>query len=152
MKHIKNFESYYSDVILHFKYLDLQILENGDMKIYLNDEGKEYSEDGFNEFDFYDMFDDIRANSDYTYVSDLSEVGLGMSNAPCILYGYSIDDDANYAPFDDSEIYIYSDYIYKDFTKELLEDGYVIFQTIQPKTLEEIEKYRINRDTKKYNL
>ena len=42
MKHIKNFESYYSDVILHFKYLDLQILENGDMKIYLNDEGKEY--------------------------------------------------------------------------------------------------------------
>lgn len=153
MKHLKTYERYYNDEIMHYRYLDLQLLENGNLKISLTDDGiEEAKENGIDEVKFYNFFEDIEGNSDYKYFDILSESGLGMSEAPCIVDGFYYDDDGGPSIYEDSVIYVYYDYVYKDFTKELLENKYVIFQTINPKTKEEIEQYRLNKDAKKYNL
>lgn len=153
MKHIKTFERYYDDRIMHYKYLDLQILEDGNLKISLNEDGiEEAKENGIDEVKFYLFFEDIEGNSDYKYFDILSESGLGMSEAPCIVDGFYYGDDGEPSIYEDSEIYVYYDYYKNDFTEELLENGYVIFQTINSKTKEEIEQYRLNKDAKKYNL
>lgn len=153
MKHIKTYERYYNDEIMHYRYLNLQLVENGNLKISLNDEGTEKAqEDGIDEVEFYEFFEDVEGNSDYKYFDNLGESGLGMSDAPCIVDGYYYGDDGETSLYEDSEIFMYYDYYKKDFTKELLENGYVIFQTINPRTLQEIEEYRLQKDIKKYNL
>jgi len=40
----------------------------------------------------------------------------------------------------------------KDFTKELVENGFVIFDSAGKKTPEDIEEIKLNRITKKFNV
>ena len=139
------------------RYLILKKLENGNLKIFLTPEGKEEIEDNpnFNVFDFYDIFDDIRSNSELYFLENLGEYGLGMSDAPAITDGYYYDDDIGFTDYDnieDSEIFYYSDYMTKDFMKELYKNGFVIFVTNGKNTPEEIENIKFKRNTKKYNL
>jgi len=157
MKHIKKFEGFWNKHTdrIEYEYLRMDIIENGNMKLSLTDEGKEkVKEDGINYENFIDYFDDIRANSEYVYWESIGDAGLAMSDAPCITDGYYFDDDGIFTDekHDDSEIFWYPDYVVKDFTEELYKKGYVIFETNKPKTKEEIEKRRFKNDTKKYNL
>ena len=142
MKHIKLFENFWGNHSdwMKYTYLDLEILENGDMKIILNENGKEETEDGLDEDMNYDLFDDIRANSELLYFSDMSDTGFGMSSAPCITDGYYVGDDGDLEEGNKAIVYWYPNYLVKSFTDELVENGYVIFQTGTPKTKEEIEK------------
>lgn len=157
MKYIKLFEDFESfwDKYEEHQYLDLDIMENGDLKIILNSDGKEEAEDSGIDYNrFYDFFDDISANSDMKYYDDMGDTGLGMSSAPCIITGYEYDDNGNIVIEEtgDTGIYWYPEYMVKDFTEELVKKGYVIFTTYHPKTKEEIEKRKLEKDTKKYNI
>ena len=156
MRYLTYFKESFSNFnIEHYKYLDLEKLENGDLKIILNSDGKEEANDyGINIDNFYDYFDDVRGNSEYLFYESISDAGLGMSEAPCIIAGYYFDDNGKLTDdgHDDSEIFWYPNYMIKDFTEELVKNGFVVFQTTKPKTQEEIEKFRLKRDTEKYNL
>lgn len=155
MRHIKLFENF-DDDIRHFRYLDLEILENGDLKISLNATGEqEVDDEGMTEDDFYNYFDDIRANSEYNYFENLSDVELGMSDAPCITYAYYYDDDGEFTNNGNeqySEVYWYPNYVTTSFTEELKENGFVIFKTSDEKTPEQIEEYRMKKNIKKFNI
>lgn len=161
MKNIKTFEKYFKLNEMYMsvhsgRYLEVEQIENGDLKITLTPDGKQEAYDeGLNIFNFNEFFDDIRGNSELYFIEDLSEVGLGMSNAPAITDGYYYDDDNNFTDEEhmkDSEIFYYNDYITKDFTEELYKNGYVIFTTTGKKTTEEIEEYKTNKEANKYNL
>ena len=153
----KIFENSYNNDIEHYRYIDLEHLENGNLKIILNSEGvKEVQEDDdFNESNFLNYFEDVEGNSEYMYFQDMSYVGVGMSEAPCITYGYYLNDngkvtDEEYS--DESEVYYYTDYMIKYFTEELKENGFVIFRTNKPNTPEQIEENRLKKSMSKYNL
>ena len=150
----KLFENY--DDVHHSKYLDLEKLKNGNLKIILTSKGKkEVEEEGIDDTNFDEYFEDIRCNSDYEYFINLDDAGLGMSDAPYITYGYNYDDDGNYTDEDNeenSDIYWYPNYMLTDFTKDLVENGYVVFDSGAKKTKEDIEEFRLNRITKKFNL
>lgn len=155
MKFLKTYENFWDVYVPSGNYLDMEILENGDLKISLTDEGKEEVEDnGIDFYKFYDLFDDIRGNSDFMFFEDLSDAGLVMTNAPGITDGYYFDDNGDITDkeHDDSVIYWYPNYVISDFTEVLKEKGYVIFNTISPKTKEEIEERKFQLNTKKYNL
>ena len=139
------------------RYIDLEELSNGNLKISLTTEGYELYENfgGISDDKFMDFFDDIRVNSEWNYIENLSHAGLGMSEAPCITYGYYIDDDGNFTDEESmsySNIYYYSDYVIKSFTEELIKDGSVIFTGHGVKTKEEIKDIYRKRKIKKYNL
>jgi hypothetical protein len=136
------------------RYLDLEELENGDLKIILNSDGREEVKyNGIDSYNFSDYFDDIRANSEYLYWESISDAKLGMSDAPCITNGYYVDDIGNLMSYGlQCEIFYYPDYMVKDFTKELVENNFVIFKTTTPKTQEEINRFRLKKDVEKYNL
>jgi len=153
----ENFFSYIS-IYQSFRYLDFEILENGNLKIFLNDGGKEEAEDGISENNFYDYFDDIQGNSEFRYFNDASDLGM-MSEAPAIIYGFNFNDDGDYILTKDSIIWVYDNYAIKDFTKELVEQGYVIFSKDKPFTENEIERFKkekykieLNKKIKKYNI
>ena len=159
MKHIKQFESFVNNNndIEEYRYLELEMLDNGDLKIILTEEGRELINDfgGINQDNFSDFFEDIRGNSEWLYVSDMSDFYLGMTNAPCILDGYYFDEntfDLTDKGHDDSVLYWYPDYQISDFTEVLNEKGFVIFETNKPKTPKEIKKIRLKRDMKKFNV
>jgi len=160
MRNIKTFERFFQLNEMYMskhngRYLEVEQIENGDLKITLTSDGKQEAYDeGLTIFNFSDFFDDIRANSELYFLEDLSEYELGMSSAPAITDGYYYDDDGKFTDEDheDSEIFIYGDYMIKDFTKELYDNGYVIFTTNGKKTTEEIEEYKTNKEAKKYNL
>lgn len=157
MKHIKQFESFhYSDGIEEYRYLNLEQLDNGDLKISLTDEGRELIDDfgGISEDNFDDFFEDIRGNSEWLYVSDMSDFDLGMTNAPCILDGYYFNRHGKLTDkkHKDSELYWYSNYMVSDFTEVLKDNGFVIFETNKPKTVKEIEDIKLKRDMKKFNI
>lgn len=152
-KLFEDFWGRHSDWI-EYRYLNLEILENGDLKIILNEDGKkEADEEGLTFQNFSDYFDDIRANSNLLYFDSIGDTGLGMSDAPCILDGYFYDDNTLKEEDDfATEIYWYPNYMIKDFTEELYKNGYVVFTTNNPKTNDEIEHQRLKNDLKKYNL
>lgn len=160
MKRIKTFEKYFQINEMYVtkysgQYLELEQLDNGDLKIMLTPEGKQEAyEEELNIFNFSDFFDDIRGNSELYFIEDIGEVGLGMSSAPAITDGYYYNEEGEFTDddHDDSEIFIYDDYMIKDFTKELYDNGYVIFSTLGKKTPEEIEEIKMNKDANKYNL
>src|ERR1035437_6253449 len=111
----KIFENYYD--VQNYKYLNLEQLENGDLKISLNNDGiTEVDDYGIDEIKFYNFFEDIQGNSDYIYFDNLGESGLGLSDAPCITDGYYIDDNAEMSNDrnDDSEIFIHYNYVTTD--------------------------------------
>jgi len=157
MKYIKKFEGYNGGVE-HYRYINLERMEDGNLKITLNEDGIKNAKDdgGITEDSFErDYFDDVQGNSEWRYFSDCGFYGLGMTSAPCITDGYyfnrhsKLTDKKN---FKDSEIFWYSNYMIYDFAEQLYEKGYVIFQTNHKRTPEEIEEYIINKKMKKYNL
>ena len=153
----KIFESFYNIDVEHYRYVDLEHLENGNLKIILNSEGVIEAEDDadFSERNFYNYFEDVEGNSEYLYFQDMSTFGVGMSEAPCITYGYYLCDDGKITDdyySDESEVYYYKDYMIKDFTEELLDNGFVIFLAIKPNTTEQIEEHRLKKSVNKYNL
>jgi hypothetical protein len=157
MKYIKKFESFYDVEVEHYRYIDLEHLENGNLKIILNDDGITESEDDydFNESNFFNYFEDIETNSEYMYFQDMSQVGVGMTEAPCITFGYYLGDDGKITDNDYSEyseIFYYTNYMIKDFTEELKENGFVIFRTNKPNSKEQIEENRLKKSVNKYNL
>lgn len=155
MKYLKTYENFWDVYCPSGRYLNMEILENGDLKISLTEEGKEeVDETGISIDSFYDYFDDIRANSEFMFFEDLGEAGLGMTSAPGITDGYYYNDNGDITDelHDDSVIYWYPNYVVKDFTEELKNNGYVIFNTIIPKTIEEIEHQKLKKKAQKYNL
>lgn len=156
MKYIKTYEKYNDDYTgtQHFNYLDLEILDNGDLKIILNSEGeKEVEEEDINLDNFDHYFEDVRGNSEYMYWWDLGDAGLGMTNSPGITNAYWYDDNGNLVENESGGyIYWYPNYMIKDFTEELKTKGYVIFTNIEPRTEKQIKNIRLKKDLKKFNL
>jgi len=147
----KIFENY--SEVEEYHLLKLEIMENGDLKISLTEDGKEEAEDGIDYNKFYDYWDDIQGNSEWLYASDLGDLNIGlMTSAPGVVDGINYVDPGEYEIYDDSNIYWYSSYEIKDFTEELVKNGYVIFDTTEPKTKEEIEANRLKKDINKYNV
>lgn len=136
MNHIKTFESFRFNPskpnVEHYRYLDLEKVENG-LKIYLNEDGKKEAEengvDGINDQNFYDYFEDVQGNSEYLFFEDMGEAGFGLTSAPGITDGYYYDDAGKLTDkgHSDSEVYWFPDYMVRDFTKDMLEYGFVIF-------------------------
>lgn len=149
----------YISIYQSFSFLDLEILENGNLKIILNNDGKdEVIDSGINENNFSDYFEDIQGNTGYRYFNDASYLGM-MTEAPIIINGFDFNDNGDYILLKDSIIWIYNDYAIKDFTKDLVEQGYVIFNNSKPFTKSEIEKFKkekyklnLKNKTKKYNI
>lgn len=76
---------------------------------------------------FYEIFEDIRANSELVYFSNLSDAGLGMSEANGIAYAYDMNDEGEYEETSESKLWYYGNYAVKSFVEELIENGKVIF-------------------------
>ena len=157
MKHIKQFEGYTGGVE-QYRYINLERMKNGDLKISLNEDGIENAKDdgGITEHSFgTDYFDDVQGNSHWLYFDNMSNYNLGMSSAPCITDGFYFNEHNKLTDkknFRDSEIFWYPNYMIYDFAEELYNDGYVIFQTNHKRTPEEIEEYTLKKSMKKYNL
>ena len=137
-------------------YLTLERLENGNLKISLTDEGKEKIEEDIDikEADFFDYFENISSNSELLYIYNISDIGI-MMEAPGITIGYYIDDSGELTDEgneDYSEIFYYADYAIKDFTEELKNNGFVIFQTSGVLTPEEFEEFKLNKSANKFNI
>lgn len=132
------------------RYLNLQKLDTGNLKIILTDDGREEMEEGKD--DFSDLFDDIRSNSDYLYWESIGDAGLGMSDAPCITDGYYFDDNGDLTEGDDSEIFWFPNYMVENFIEELVENGFVIFNTNKPISADDVKKIKFQRKVNKYNL
>lgn len=137
------------------KFLSLDRLKNGDLKISTTTEGKsEIKDSGINEFSFSDYFDDIRANSSLLYFDDISEIGFA-TQAPGITVGYYYDEDGEFT--DDgnekySEVFYYNEYAYKNFTEELENYGQVVFSSTGISTSEELEERKLKNAANKFNL
>ncbi len=118
------------------RYVRIEPMKNG-LKVSLTEEGiEEAKEKGSTEMGFWDLFEDIEVNSEWKYIYNIGEVGLGMSNAPAFIFGYNIDDLGVITDEgrDDSELYYYDNYMIKDFVEVMLEDGSVIFTKAQKNT------------------
>jgi len=103
MKHLKLFENFDNN-IYHGRYLDLEKLKNGNLKISINPDGKEEVEDsGIDNNTFSEYLEDIICNSEYNYWSELDDSGLGMTNSPGITYGYYYDDEGTFIDEDNEE-------------------------------------------------
>jgi hypothetical protein len=135
MNHLKDYDSFHLNEnaggnVEHYRYLDIEKVEDG-LKISLNEAGKQNVEDegGIEESKFYDYFEDVRGNSEYIYFEDMGDAGFGLTSAPGITDGYEYNDDGELTDegHTDSEVYWFPNYMIRDFTQDMLEDGYVIF-------------------------
>lgn len=139
MKHLKEFKIFNinENNKKTFRYLNLEKLPNK-LKISLNEDGYNYIKDeniDIEESDyqklqslFDDLFDDVQGNSDYQYIENVGDFGFGLTEAPGITDGYYYDDNGDFKEIDEtSELYYYEPYQIRDFVKELLKNGEVIF-------------------------
>lgn len=133
------------------RYVNLNILPNGNLEISLTEEGKTEIEEYDNIF-FEDLIDDIRANSNWLYVDPLSNVGIA-SDAPAMIFNYDMTDEGRIIVnvYDDGEVFYYNDYTFKDCMDELNIHGKVIFYRLIV-TPQEQKEYDINKDAELYNL
>ena len=112
------------------KYVTLTVMPNG-LKLVLTKEG--FSEiNGLSDADiktdqFYDLVEDITTESAFDYHENLSDAGLGMTDAPGFTFEYKIGDTGEYEENEDSEIYYFNDYAIIPFMKKLKEKGDVYF-------------------------
>lgn len=117
------------------RYISLDVIENGNLKITLDEQGREEvlsmrEDDRTTDGQIMDeLFDDVRGNSDLMYFDDAGEQGFGLTSAPCITDGFYHDDDGNLTDegHDDSELYYHERYMIDSFIDTMLEQGYVIF-------------------------
>jgi hypothetical protein len=102
-------------------YITLEVMPNG-LKVSITPEGLEKAEEeGLKEQNFYDFIEDIITNSEWRWFEDLGEGGFGLTNAPGFTNGYYEDEEGDF------DLYYYEKYQIRDFTVELLKNGYVIF-------------------------
>jgi hypothetical protein len=134
------------------QYINLNILPNGNLEISLTEEGKEELEELEDNVYFYDFIEDIRVNSDWTYVDTLTQVGF-MFDAPAFIFQYDIDEDDKISVnvYEDGEVFYYNYYMIKDFIEELNTHGEVIFDRLIV-TPEEQKEYDLSKDAEPYNL
>lgn len=78
-------------------------------------------------FAFYELFEDISANSSLLYFDDASDIGQ-MSDKPVIVYDADLGNDG-WELTDYSKLFVY-DNIRKSPTEKLLDDGYINFKYV----------------------
>lgn len=122
-----------TNLLKHFKYLNIDVLNTG-LQIILNTDGKKYiDENGLDltEQLFTDLFEDVQANSAYTFISNLGEYkGFGLTSAPGILFGYFYDEQTETYVTDDpssAKVFWYPEYEGKNFVEELYETNRTFF-------------------------
>lgn len=137
------------------EYTILEIQQNR-LKISLTIDGKEkindISSDVLRTDDFFDFVEDIVVNSDFNYVSDIGEVGLGLTSAPGFIQGYTLNDDGIYDDVD--ELYYYNDYMILSFMEQLQKNGVVYFDKAENvnESFSTLERPTVNSvDIKKVN-
>lgn len=128
-------ENLSSDNNYNGRYVNLEVVENG-LWIHLTDEGREELNDiierkhEYLDYEFYELFDDIRANSVWLYHDDMGEAGFGLTNAPGFTYEYVTGDDGELelvTPDSEGKIYWFPNYMVESFVETLLSEGKVFF-------------------------
>lgn len=129
---MKTFESFNSNGDTENEYIRLEFKPYG-LKIYLLPEGKEYidenrSDDRYIDDIFYDLFESIMVNSELRYFDNIGNIGLGMSEAPCITDRYGYNDDGEFEAYSETaNVYYYEPYAIRSFVEELYETGETYF-------------------------
>lgn len=131
------------------RYVNIKVMPNKNLKLTLTDEGKTEIEDiqsqyadrpeanmAWYESEFGGLFDDIRGNSEYTYVPDLGDEGMGLTNAPGIIMG-NMDDNGEWEP--DVLVWYYNDYMLQSFLEDMMGGG-TIFTYAGDDTNERVEQ------------
>lgn len=117
-----------------FRYLTIEEFKNG-LQISLNEEGielvKELKEDGKSEFDiWYELFEDVRGNSEYIFHDDMGESGFGMTSAEGITDGYYNSDSGDGYETDypeSAKVYWFPNYMIISSLDKMYEEGKVFF-------------------------
>jgi hypothetical protein len=92
---------------------------------------EDYRERGLSDDDImHNLFEDISANSDLTYHTNLGEAGFGLTDAEGVTKSYFMDDDGewreDYRYPDDAQVYYHNDYMLKSPIDALLEGELVL--------------------------
>ena len=120
-----------------YRFLSLTVEESG-LKITLNKDGYEEIDQYHTDHEgsirwgaIYELFDDIRGNSEYAYFDDLGSAEIkglaALTSAPAIINGYNITNDGYFELIDDSVVYWYPNYMINDPIDILYETGEVFF-------------------------
>ena len=130
-----------------FRYLTIQEHENG-LQIYLNEEGielvKELKEDGKSDSDiWYELFEDVRGNSEYIFHDDMGESGFGLTDAEGITDGYFVSDngdgyETSYPEF--AKVYWFPNYMITSPLDKMFEEGNVFFTKADESDIVESKK------------
>jgi GNAT superfamily N-acetyltransferase len=116
-----------------YNYLYLKPTSNG-LVLELTDEGiQAYNDEEI--YEMYDLFEDINSNSEWSYIDNAGDVGLGLTDAPVITDGYYFDDDGEFTDegVSDSRLYVWNDYMIKDLFDTLMEQGQVTLSEVKSK-------------------
>lgn len=112
--------------------INLEVLEDGNLRISLTPEGKVSLEDMLNEdghINYYQAWDDLmgwwHGNSEYRR-TDSSECG-GLTDSPMIADGMYYEDDGKPAFHPDWKLWWFPDYQVVDEFEVMLRDGFVVF-------------------------
>lgn len=110
------------------RYIKIEPVDGG-LWLHLTEEGREELENNdINEDRFYDLFDDVRGNSEWEYHSDMGEAGFGLTNAPGFTDGYVYEDNGELEAVDDTaKIYWFPNYMVESFVETLKDEGKVFF-------------------------
>jgi len=120
-------------------YLDVTADKDA-MTLKLSKEGKEevkdLREDGKSDVDImYELFEDIRNNSELEWHNDLGDAGFGLTSAPGITDGYYYDDDGDYKAQSTDEndnpsrVYFFSDYALRSEVDDLMDRGELVLNS-----------------------
>lgn len=113
------------------RYLTLESLKNGELKISMTNEGKELIEENYqqktNDQIWSELIDCPSLGGSDVWVNQM----IGLTNAPNICIGaiWSESGQLDFDwPLDFESIWYYPDYQIKDELEELLQNGFVIFK------------------------
>ena len=110
--------------------MNVQILENGDLKLSLesdDDFGQlKIDSNSYGEFAICDLLEPYSCNGSFAFF-DASDGNpcVGLTDAPCIAEQLDWDDEGNAEII--GNFWYYDDYMVKSFIDELLNDGEVTF-------------------------
>lgn len=118
----------------NFRYITLEELNNG-LKVSLNEEGvelvKELKDEGKSDYEiWYELFEDVRANSEYIFHDDIGESGFGLTDSEGITDGYFYSDngDGFETEYPESaKVYWFPNYMISSPLDIMIESGDVIF-------------------------
>ena len=131
MKYLKIYEDFKSGKIENYNYISLEKIQYG-LKITINSEGMEILEDADvgeikSENIMFELFEDVRGNSEYEYHSNMGDIGLGLTSAPGITDGFFINDEGDFEENESAEAYFFSDYMIINFIEKLMTEKSVVF-------------------------